>query len=358
MMAFPDILLAIALVAVLGPSLAKVILALAIVYTPRVARVVRASTLVVRELPYVEAARALGVPTWRIMTRHVLRNLVSPILVQGTFIFAYAMLAEAGLSFLGVGVSPEMPTWGTMIAAGRQYVGQADWMTLFPGIAIVLCRAVAADGRRRHARPPRSPSQKGSLTMIPFPPEHGPLLIAGATPVALGARIAAPSTSWSARMARSLDSGPSLSPPEGVRRIEAQGAYVSPGWTDLHAHVWYGGTDISIRPSLCGVERGVTTIVDAGSAGEANFHGFREYVIEPARERIKAFLNIGSIGLVACNRVSELIDMRSIDLDRTIACVEANRDVIIGIKVRASGVILGGVGHHARAASPRRWPRS
>ena len=139
MMAFPDILLAIALVAALGPSLATVIVALGIVYAPRLARVVRASTLVIRELPYVEAARALGVSTWRIMTRHVLRNLVSPILVQGTFIFAYAMLAEAGLSFLGVGVSPDIPTWGTMIAAGRQYVGQADWMTLFPGIAIVLC---------------------------------------------------------------------------------------------------------------------------------------------------------------------------------------------------------------------------
>jgi peptide/nickel transport system permease protein len=138
MMAFPDILLAIALVAALGPSLFTVIVALGIVYTPRLARIVRASTLVIRELPYVEAARALGVPTWRIMSRHVLRNLVSPILVQGTFIFAYAMLAEAGLSFLGLGVSPEVPTWGTMIAAGRQYVGQADWMTLFPGIAIIL----------------------------------------------------------------------------------------------------------------------------------------------------------------------------------------------------------------------------
>ena len=138
MMAFPDILLAIALVAALGPSLVTVIVALGIVYTPRLARIVRASTLVIRELPYVEAARALGVPTWRIMTRHVLRNLVSPILVQGTFIFAYAMLAEAGLSVLGLGVSPEVPTWGTMIAAGRQYIGQADWMTLFPGIAIIL----------------------------------------------------------------------------------------------------------------------------------------------------------------------------------------------------------------------------
>ena len=138
MMAFPDILLAIALVAALGPSLVTVIVALGIVYTPRLARIVRASTLVIRELPYVEAARALGVPTWHIMSRHVLRNLVSPILVQGTFIFAYAMLAEAGLSFLGLGVSPEVPTWGTMIAAGRQYIGQADWMTLFPGIAIIL----------------------------------------------------------------------------------------------------------------------------------------------------------------------------------------------------------------------------
>jgi peptide/nickel transport system permease protein len=138
MMAFPDILLAIALVAALGPSLLTVIIALAIVYAPRLARTVRASTLVVRELPYVEAAQALGISTFHIMTRHVLRNLLSPILVQGTFLFASAMLAEAGLSFLGLGVSPEIPTWGTMIAAGRQYVGQADWMTYFPGFAIIL----------------------------------------------------------------------------------------------------------------------------------------------------------------------------------------------------------------------------
>lgn len=138
MMAFPDILLAIALVAALGPSLTTVIVALSIVYAPRLARVVRASTLVIRELPYIEASRALGISTPHIMTRHVLRNLLSPILVQGTFLFASAMLAEAGLSFLGLGVSPEIPTWGTMIASGRQYVGQADWMTLFPGFAIIL----------------------------------------------------------------------------------------------------------------------------------------------------------------------------------------------------------------------------
>ncbi len=138
MMAFPDILLAIALVAALSPSMVNVVLALGIVYTPRIARIVRASTLVIRELPYVEAARALGVGTGRILRVHVLRNLVSPIIVQATFVFAYAMLAEAGLSFLGVGVSPATPSWGTMVSAGRQYFRQADWIMLFPGLAIVV----------------------------------------------------------------------------------------------------------------------------------------------------------------------------------------------------------------------------
>ena len=94
---------------------------MSIVYAPRVVRVVRGSTLVVRELPFVEAARVLGVSTWRILTVHVLLNVASPILVQATFIFAYAVLAEAGLSFLGAGVPPETPTWGTMIATGQQY---------------------------------------------------------------------------------------------------------------------------------------------------------------------------------------------------------------------------------------------
>ncbi len=138
MMAFPDILLAIALVAALGPSATNVVIALGIVYTPRLARVIRASTLVIRELPYVEAAKALGVPTPVILYRHILRNLTSPLLVQCTFIFANAILAEAGLSFLGVGVSPDIPTWGTMISQGRQYMDQAGWIMLFPGVAIVL----------------------------------------------------------------------------------------------------------------------------------------------------------------------------------------------------------------------------
>ncbi|WP_374832066.1 amidohydrolase/deacetylase family metallohydrolase [Paenochrobactrum pullorum] len=126
--------------------------------------------------------------------------------------------------------------------------------------------------------------------------------------------------------------------------VDGNGSFISPGWGDLHAHVWHGGTDISVRPNLCGVQRGVTTIVDAGSAGEANFHGFREYIIEQSRERIKAFLNLGSIGLVACNRVSELSDIRSVDIDRIVACYEENRDHIVGLKVRASHVITGSWG--------------
>jgi peptide/nickel transport system permease protein len=138
MMSFPDILLAIALVAVLGASMTNVILALAIVYTPRVARVVRASTLVVRELLFIEAARALGISTWRILFIHVLQNIASPILVQATFIFAYAVLAEAGLSFLGVGVPPVLPTWGSMISSGQQFAHQAIWLVVFPGLAIIL----------------------------------------------------------------------------------------------------------------------------------------------------------------------------------------------------------------------------
>lgn len=138
MMSFPDILLAIALVGILGPSMLNVVFALVLVYTPRVARVVRASTLVVRELLFVEAARAVGVSTFRILWRHILPNLMSPILVQASFIFAYAILAEAALSFLGVGVPPEIPTWGTMVAGSQQYAHQALWIVLFPGLAIIL----------------------------------------------------------------------------------------------------------------------------------------------------------------------------------------------------------------------------
>lgn len=151
MMAFPDILLAIALVSILGGSIVNVVIALSIVYAPRIARIVRASTLVIRELPYVEAAVSLGSSTFFIMTTHVLRNILSPIIVQATFIFAYAMLAEAGLSFLGVGIDPSTPSWGTMINEGRQYIDQAAFLIFFPGIAIsiaVLSLQLIGDGLR------------------------------------------------------------------------------------------------------------------------------------------------------------------------------------------------------------------
>ncbi len=138
LMAFPDILLAIALMATLGPSVRNVVIALGFVYTPRVARVVRASVLVIINQEYVEAARAVGASRARILARHVLANSLSPVIVQATFIGAYAMLGEAALSFLGVGVPPQVPTWGGIIAAGQVYLRQAAWISVFPGAAIIL----------------------------------------------------------------------------------------------------------------------------------------------------------------------------------------------------------------------------
>jgi peptide/nickel transport system permease protein len=137
MMAFPAIILAIALMASLGPSLRNVIVALGVVYAPRIARIVRGSVLVVRELPYVEAAAALGVSDLGIVGRHVLPNCLSPVIVQTTFLFALAVLGEAALSFLGVGAPPFVPSWGNMLAEGRLYLQQAPWLTLFPGVAIM-----------------------------------------------------------------------------------------------------------------------------------------------------------------------------------------------------------------------------
>ncbi len=125
LMAFPDILLAIALMASLGASIYNVVIALGTVYTPRVARVVRGSTLVLRELQFVEAAEALGAGDRRVMLVHLLPNLLSPLMVQCTFLFAASILTEAGLSFLGAGVPPTNPTWGNMIAGAQQYMQTA-----------------------------------------------------------------------------------------------------------------------------------------------------------------------------------------------------------------------------------------
>jgi peptide/nickel transport system permease protein len=138
LMAFPAIILAIALMASLGPSVLNVIIAIGVVYAPRVARLVRGSVLVVRETAYVEAARALGVSDRVLLARHVLPNCLSPLIVQGSFVFAAAVLTEAALSFLGVGVPPFVPSWGNILAEGRLYIHQAPWLVLYPGVAIML----------------------------------------------------------------------------------------------------------------------------------------------------------------------------------------------------------------------------
>ena len=152
MMSFPDILLAIALVGILGSSMLNVVFALVLVYTPRVARVVRASTLVVRELAFVEAARAVGVPTPRILWRHILPNLVSPITVQGTFIFAYAILAEAALSFLGVGRAAGDPHLGHDGRGQPAVRAPGDVDRVVPGTGDHRHGAVVAAAGRRHPR--------------------------------------------------------------------------------------------------------------------------------------------------------------------------------------------------------------
>ncbi|MGE0223423.1 MAG: ABC transporter permease [Acetobacteraceae bacterium] len=138
LMAFPAVLLAIAVTAVLGPSVNDVIIALGIVYTPRTARIVRSSVIVLREMEYVQAAIAAGAGHWRILRRHILPNAMAPLIVQLSFLFAYAVLTEATLSFLGVGAVPPTPTWGNIMAEGRQYMTDAPWIITIPGAALMI----------------------------------------------------------------------------------------------------------------------------------------------------------------------------------------------------------------------------
>jgi peptide/nickel transport system permease protein len=139
MMSFPAIFLAIGMAAILGPSKLNAVIALSTVYIPRTARVVRSSVLVVKSSLYIEAAIVARASHLRVLLRHVIPNSLSPLIVQVTFVFAYAILAEAALSFLGVGPPPPSPTWGNIIAEGRDYVVQAPWVSLFPGLAIMIC---------------------------------------------------------------------------------------------------------------------------------------------------------------------------------------------------------------------------
>jgi peptide/nickel transport system permease protein len=136
--AFPSILLALVIMAGLGTGARSVTIALAIVYVPRFARVARGAVMVVKNELYVEAARAVGVPEWRIMTRHVLPNILAPLIVQFSVSMGFAIIVEASLSFLGLGLPPPDPAWGSMLARGKNFMEISPWAMLGPGLALTI----------------------------------------------------------------------------------------------------------------------------------------------------------------------------------------------------------------------------
>lgn len=136
--AFPSILLAIAIMAAFGAAIENVVIALSVVYAPNIVRLVRGTTLMNSRELYVESARAIGMSDWPIMRKYILRNSLSPLIVQATFVVAFAILAEASLSFLGAGVPPDVPTWGGMVSAGQPRLQQAWWASVFPGVFLFV----------------------------------------------------------------------------------------------------------------------------------------------------------------------------------------------------------------------------
>ncbi len=151
LLAFPWLLLAIGIVAVLGPGINNVIIAVAIVYIPAFARIVRGSVLSIKEKEFVEAARAMGQPDTRIIVRHVLANAWAPIIVLSTLSIGQAIIYAAGLSFIGLGTQPPNADWGVMLTSGREYLRDAPWLGFFPGLAIlitVLAFNLVGDGLR------------------------------------------------------------------------------------------------------------------------------------------------------------------------------------------------------------------
>ena len=138
LLSFPALLLALTIAAVLGPSLQNTILAIGIAFTPFLARIVRGEVLRVVQMPYVEAARAAGATDWALIRRHVLPNIAAPLIVQATISLAFAVLAEAGLSFLGLGTQPPDASWGLMIQASRDFLDRAPWTALVPGAAVAI----------------------------------------------------------------------------------------------------------------------------------------------------------------------------------------------------------------------------
>lgn len=135
---FPALVLALALVGSLGPSLRNIVLVIGIVYSPQYARLIRGEVLSVKEEEYVEAAEGTGLSDLKILYKHIIPNAFQPVIVQGTFHVATAIIFEASLSFLGLGIQPPTPSWGVMIANGRSYLPEAWWITTFPGIAIMI----------------------------------------------------------------------------------------------------------------------------------------------------------------------------------------------------------------------------
>lgn len=149
--AFPAILLAIAILAVLGPGVTNAMIAIGIVYTPIFARICRASVLSVREETFVRAAKSVGASDLRIIRLHILPNVLAPIIVQTSLSLAFAILSEAALSFLGLGIQPPQPSWGRMLFDGRGFIEQAWWIGVFPGLAIfftVLSFNIVGDAMR------------------------------------------------------------------------------------------------------------------------------------------------------------------------------------------------------------------
>ena len=151
LMAIPTILLAIALMAILGASMTNVIIALTVVEAPRISRTVRSVVISLREQVYVEAAVSIGAPTWRILLLHILPGAIPALTIHATFLVALSVIVEASLSFLGAGTSPDVPSWGNMMAEGKVYFLNGTWIILFPGIALalmVLGVNLAGDGLR------------------------------------------------------------------------------------------------------------------------------------------------------------------------------------------------------------------
>lgn len=163
LLAFPSILLAIAVVTSLGANTTSIIIALVLGYTPVVARLMRGATLAIQGLPYVEGARAIGLPDTLLLWRYVLRNALSPLIVQCAFIAAYAILAEASLAFLGASGDPNQPSWGQMLRDGQRLIARAWWIAVPPGVAlflVVLALNLTGDALR-DAFDPRSGERRG-----------------------------------------------------------------------------------------------------------------------------------------------------------------------------------------------------